>query len=198
MAFQSFDVTTNPANGARASLNCVKNGRARARRFSCPARRRTSGRICATSCAAPWLADRVHRMAGAALILRKSAYIFVDGRYELQVRTQTDPQVFSYESLVSNPPASWLAENGKGLNIGFDPWLHTISEAEALRVALENRAVSLFRSKSIWSTQSGTTNRKRRQRMSLSSLPVSPVTKPETRSGRCRLLSLQVAQAPRF
>ncbi len=30
-----------------------------------------------------------------------------------------------------------LAENGKGLHIGFDPWLHTISEARSLREALE-------------------------------------------------------------
>ncbi|MFL4468190.1 aminopeptidase P family protein [Brucella melitensis] len=82
--------------------------------------------------------------AGAALVLKNSAYIFVDGRYELQVRAQTDGKVFSYESLVSNPPASWLAENGKGLTIGFDPWLHTIYEAEALRNALEKQGGQLI------------------------------------------------------
>jgi Xaa-Pro aminopeptidase len=76
-------------------------------------------------------------------MLKNSAYVFVDGRYELQVRAQTDPKVFSYESLVTNPPASWLAENGKGLTIGFDPWLHTISEARALREALESQGGQL-------------------------------------------------------
>jgi Xaa-Pro aminopeptidase len=81
--------------------------------------------------------------AGAALILKKSAYVFIDGRYELQVRAQTDPKIFSYESLVSTPPSVWLAENGKGLTIGFDPWLHTISEAHALREALEKQGGKL-------------------------------------------------------
>ncbi len=59
------------------------------------------------------------------------------------MRNQTDGNVFSYVSLVTNPPASWLAENGKGLTIGFDPWLHTISEANALREALENQGGKL-------------------------------------------------------
>ena len=75
--------------------------------------------------------------AGAALILKDSALLFVDGRYELQAATQTDPAIFTIESLVTNPPARWLKANGKGLVIGFDPWLHTINEAAALRSSLE-------------------------------------------------------------
>jgi Xaa-Pro aminopeptidase len=75
--------------------------------------------------------------AGAALILKNKAYVFVDGRYTLQVRTQTDPAVFDIESLVDNPPATWLEKNGKGLVIGFDPWLHTLAETRALKASLE-------------------------------------------------------------
>lgn len=75
--------------------------------------------------------------AGIALILKDSAYLFVDGRYELQAATQTDPAIFTIESLVTNPPANWLKTNDKGLVIGFDPWLHTINEAAALRTSLE-------------------------------------------------------------
>jgi len=74
--------------------------------------------------------------AGAALILPDKAIIFVDGRYTLQVRQQTDMTLFTPASLIDNPPADWIGENlGKGARIGFDPWLHTISEVKSLKAA---------------------------------------------------------------
>jgi Xaa-Pro aminopeptidase len=82
--------------------------------------------------------------AGSALILRDLAVIFVDGRYALQVREQTDGSLFAYENLVERPPARWLAEQkGGALRIGFDPWLHTIRDAENLRNALERAGGAL-------------------------------------------------------
>ena len=76
--------------------------------------------------------------AGVALVLRESALLFVDGRYTLQAPAQVDTEIFTVESLVDNPPAKWLAAHaGAGLALGFDPWLHTVAEAEALRAALE-------------------------------------------------------------
>ncbi len=82
--------------------------------------------------------------AGVALVLAESALIFVDGRYQLQVREQVDPAIFSVESLVDNPPRSWLAENAsQGMRIGFDPWLHTIDEARHLREALRKKGGEL-------------------------------------------------------
>ncbi len=82
--------------------------------------------------------------AGAALILRESAIVFVDGRYTLQVREQTDPEIFRIESLVDNPPSKWLDGNAEASwRIGFDPWLHTISEARSLRKALERKESAL-------------------------------------------------------
>ncbi len=138
MAFQSFDVTTNPGNGApRVAKLRAKMAELGLDGFLVP---RADEHQCEY---VPPHAQRLAWLtgftgsAGAALILKNSAYVFVDGRYELQVRAQTDPKVFSYESLVTNPPAFWLTENGKRLNIGFDPWLHTISEARSLREALE-------------------------------------------------------------
>ena len=72
--------------------------------------------------------------AGVALILRERAHIFVDGRYTLQVRSQVDLSIFTIESLVETPPPAWIGKNlGKGARIGFDPWLHTIADAKALR-----------------------------------------------------------------
>lgn len=145
MAFQTFDVTTNPANGApRVEKLRKKMAELGLDGFLVPRADEHQGEY------VPPHAQRLGWLtgftgsAGAALILKNSAYIFVDGRYELQVRAQTDGKVFSYESLVSNPPASWLAENGKGLTIGFDPWLHTIYEAEALRSALEKQGGQLI------------------------------------------------------
>jgi len=74
--------------------------------------------------------------AGAAVVLKDRAVMFVDGRYQLQVRQETDQTVFTVESLIDNPPAAWLKDNiGKGARIGFDPWLHTVGEVKALRAS---------------------------------------------------------------
>ncbi|MHC5233591.1 aminopeptidase P family protein [Brucella sp. LJL56] len=144
MAFQNFDVTTNPANGGpRVAKLRAKMAELGLDGFLVPRADEHQGEYVPPHAQRlAWLTGFTGS-AGAALILKNSAYIFVDGRYELQVRAQTDPKVFSYESLVTNPPASWLAENGKSLNIGFDPWLHTISEARSLRDALENHGGQL-------------------------------------------------------
>jgi len=74
--------------------------------------------------------------AGQALILKEQAIIFVDGRYHLQVRQQTDPQLFNYQDLVPDGVGQWLSNNAQGLTIGFDPWLHTIAEVNRLREAM--------------------------------------------------------------
>jgi len=79
--------------------------------------------------------------AGQALILQNQALLFVDGRYSLQVRQQTDERLFSYHDLIPDGVGRWLAQQGQegnsGLKIGFDPWLHTIAEVARLRDALE-------------------------------------------------------------
>ncbi|MEJ5898641.1 aminopeptidase P family protein [Ochrobactrum soli] len=144
MAFQSFDVTTNPANGApRVAKLREKMAALSLDGFLVPRADEHQGEYVPPHAQRlAWLTGFTGS-AGAALILKKSAYVFIDGRYELQVRAQTDSKIFSYESLVSTPPSVWLAENGKGLTIGFDPWLHTISEAHALREALEKQGGTL-------------------------------------------------------
>ncbi|MCA0024299.1 MULTISPECIES: aminopeptidase P family protein [unclassified Mesorhizobium] len=100
-----------------------------------------------------YVADRSARLkwltgfsgsAGVAIILRDRAFIFVDGRYTLQVRGEVDLSIFSIESLVDNPPANWLKDNlGKGARLGFDPWLHTIGEVKALRASAEKTGAVL-------------------------------------------------------
>lgn len=100
-----------------------------------------------------YVADRSARLkwltgfsgsAGVALVLRDRAFMFVDGRYTLQVRHEVDLDIFAIESLVDNPPASWIKDNlGKGARLGFDPWLHTINEVKALNVSAEQSGATL-------------------------------------------------------
>jgi Xaa-Pro aminopeptidase len=74
--------------------------------------------------------------AGTAIILADRAVLFVDGRYTLQARDQTDPKLFTIEHLVETPPAVWIEANiGAGQKLGFDPWLHTADGAERLSKA---------------------------------------------------------------
>src|SRR5512142_259242 len=64
--------------------------------------------------------------AGAAVVLKDKAAIFVDGRYTLQVRQQTDTKLFDPRDLVAEGPGAWIEANAaKGAKIGYDPWLHT-------------------------------------------------------------------------
>ncbi len=136
--FQNFEVSSNPATGApRVAKLREELNRLQLDGFLVPRADEHQGEY------VPLRAQRLGWLtgftgsAGAALILKNKAYVFVDGRYTLQVRTQTDPAVFDIESLVDNPPATWLEKNGKGLVIGFDPWLHTLAETRALKAALE-------------------------------------------------------------
>ncbi|MBN9252202.1 MAG: aminopeptidase P family protein [Mesorhizobium sp.] len=82
--------------------------------------------------------------AGVALILAKRAFVFVDGRYTLQVRAEVDLDIFSIESLVDNPPPVWIRSNlAKGTRLGFDPWLHTVSEVKALQASADKIGAEL-------------------------------------------------------
>ena len=83
--------------------------------------------------------------AGAAIVLADRAAIFVDGRYQLQVRDQVDTALFAVEHLVENPPDKWLETNlFKGLRFGYDPWLHTADGAERLAKAVSAAGATLI------------------------------------------------------
>ncbi|RST86433.1 aminopeptidase P family protein [Aquibium carbonis] len=97
--------------------------------------------------------------AGVALILADRAHLFVDGRYTLQAAQQADPAIFTGESLIETPPPAFIRESlPEGLSIGFDPWLHTIGDAAALKSAVEasgGRLVALDRNAvdAVWDDQ---------------------------------------------
>ena len=82
--------------------------------------------------------------AGAAIVLLDRAVLFVDGRYTVQVKSQTDSAVFTIEHLVDCPPDQWLEKNLKsGAKIGFDPWLHTSESADKLKAACAKTGATL-------------------------------------------------------
>src|SRR5689334_5472714 len=82
--------------------------------------------------------------AGAAVVLKDKAAVFVDGRYTLQVRQQTDSKQFEPRDLTTEGPNAWLEANApKGARIGYDPWVFSAASAEALRQAVEKAGATL-------------------------------------------------------
>ncbi|ADO47972.1 aminopeptidase P family protein [[Enterobacter] lignolyticus] len=71
--------------------------------------------------------------AGLALVLREKALIFVDGRYQVQVREEVDLSAWEIHHLHNEPLDAWLADNlPAGSRIGFEPMLMVNSQYEAL------------------------------------------------------------------
>ncbi|WP_367718585.1 aminopeptidase P family protein [Nitratireductor sp. GISD-1A_MAKvit] len=143
--FQSFDVTADPSQGI-ARVGKLRDAMAKSGLdgYLVPRADEHQGEYVAPSSERlAWLTGFTGS-AGAALILNDRAVLFVDGRYTLQAAEQTDPSVFTVESLIDNPPRQWIAENAReGSRIGFDPWLHTIAELRALRGKAEARGIEL-------------------------------------------------------
>jgi Xaa-Pro aminopeptidase len=82
--------------------------------------------------------------AGLCAVLPDVAALFIDGRYILQARQQTDPQAFTPVSIVDISIEDWLAEKApKGLSIGFDASLHTSQAIERLGKALGRAGAKL-------------------------------------------------------
>jgi Xaa-Pro aminopeptidase len=82
--------------------------------------------------------------AGACVVTRNEAFIFVDGRYTTQVRIQSDMDVFQPMDLVDNPPSEWINGNAPaGMRIGYDPWLHTTGEVARLEKAARSAGATL-------------------------------------------------------
>lgn len=128
--FQSFDALTDPSQGVERVARLRERLAALGLDgFLVPRADEHQGEYVAPSSERlQWLTGFTGS-AGAALVLKQRAVLFVDGRYTLQARAQVDPDTFTIESLIETPPAKWLAANGgAALHVGFDPWLHTISE----------------------------------------------------------------------
>lgn len=81
--------------------------------------------------------------AGFCAVLNDVAGVFVDGRYRTQVKAQV-ADVFTPVPWPDVQLADWLPKQlPQGGKIGFDPWLHTVTQIEQARKALEGTVVSL-------------------------------------------------------
>jgi Xaa-Pro aminopeptidase len=97
--------------------------------------------------------------AGAAVVLKDKAAVFVDGRYTLQVRNQTDTSLFDPRDLVAEGPQGWIpGALPKSAKLGYDPWLHTAHGVAHLKAAVEKTGGTLVAVDSnpidaVWSDQ---------------------------------------------
>ena len=61
--------------------------------------------------------------AGLALVLLEGATIWSDGRYTLQLETQTDATLWTRVHITETPPEDWIKQHAAWAKIGYDPWL---------------------------------------------------------------------------
>jgi len=82
--------------------------------------------------------------AGAAVVLRNAAAIFVDGRYALQVRDQVDGELFEIRDLLEGGVPAYLRETVRpGWVIGYDARLHSPEALERLSGAAAKAGAAL-------------------------------------------------------
>ena len=78
--------------------------------------------------------------AGWAAVLKSEAVLFVDGRYTVQARRETDGRLFGRDAAGAATPWRWLEANaGDKARIGYDPWLLSETQVNHLRAALRPR-----------------------------------------------------------
>lgn len=81
--------------------------------------------------------------AGFCAALADVAGVFIDGRYRTQVKAQV-AEVFTPVPWPETSLGAWLPEQlPEGGIIGFDPWLHSAGQIEALRKALKDTGVEM-------------------------------------------------------
>ncbi len=94
-----------------------------------------------------YLAARAERLAwltgftgsaGTAIVLRQRAAVFVDGRYSLQASAQVDPALYEVHRVSGDTMTGWIAAHvGDSARLGYDPWLQSSAQVDALRAASE-------------------------------------------------------------
>src|SRR6185312_3556411 len=143
--FQTYDDTSNPATVApRLAALRAELARRGLDGFVVPHSDQHMGEyLPANAERLAWLTSFTGS-AGAAVVLTDKAAVFVDGRYTLQVRAQTDTSLFEPRDLVAEGPQGWIPDNlPRGAKLGFDPWLVTANGAAGLRQAAERAGGTL-------------------------------------------------------
>src|SRR6056297_91063 len=82
--------------------------------------------------------------AGLAIVALDDAALFVDGRYTVQVRQQTDLDIFTIKQIPTTSYEDWLTSSlDAGAVVAYDPWLHSISEVDRLSAKLKDAGMRL-------------------------------------------------------
>lgn len=82
--------------------------------------------------------------AGIAAITREAAALFVDGRYRVQARAEVPDEIATID-WPATKPQDWLVERlGQGAVLGFDPWLHTRREIDAIEAVLSPSGIGVL------------------------------------------------------
>ena len=101
--------------------------------------------------------------AGLAIVGKKAAVLFVDGRYTVQARAEVDAATMEVSKLPRGRIAEWLSEHlSRGQTVGYDPKLHTVGEVERLTAALKAERSSCAPLRAISSTACGGASARRR------------------------------------
>ncbi|MEO0359069.1 MAG: aminopeptidase P family N-terminal domain-containing protein, partial [Pseudomonadota bacterium] len=142
--FQSFDATTTPDQGP-PRLVALRDWMATVAidGFLVPRADKHQGEYVA-DCddRLAWLTGFTGS-AGFACVLCDHAGVFIDGRYRLQVLDQV-ASVFTPVHWPETSLTDWLKQTAIAtVKIGFDPWLHTVKEIDAVRAALIGTDISL-------------------------------------------------------
>lgn len=145
--FQSFETTANPKDGPdRLARLRIALAKADLKGFVVPRADAHQGEYVAPrDDRLAWLTGFTGS-AGFCCVLPDIAGVFVDGRYRVQVKQQV-ADVFTPVDWPEVALKDWLLQQeqafGLSGNIGFDPWLHTPKEIEALETALSQSNLSL-------------------------------------------------------
>lgn len=80
--------------------------------------------------------------AGLAIVTMDAAILFSDGRYTLQMKTQTNSH-WQCMVMPRNKPSDWIKAHLGGKTLGFDPMLMTMSEHSQLICALSDKDIDV-------------------------------------------------------
>jgi Xaa-Pro aminopeptidase len=143
--FQNFEVKTRPQDGPpRLAALRAEMAKAGLDGFLVPRADRFQGEYVAPSDERlAWLTGFTGS-AGFAAGLGDVAGVFIDGRYRVQVKAQTDPAAFTPVPWPETKLEDWLTRQlPKGGVVGYDPWLHTAAEVARLEGTLAKRQIAL-------------------------------------------------------
>jgi Xaa-Pro aminopeptidase len=142
--FQSFDATSDPAQGP-GRLAALRDVMAAAGvdGFLVPRADRYQGEyVAACDERLAWLTGFTGS-AGFAAVLADVAGVFIDGRYRVQVRDQV-ADVFTPVHWPQTSLADWLIKQlPQGGVVAYDPWLHAVDEVAALTKDVAAAGISL-------------------------------------------------------